>query len=75
MKLNDYSQNLPARVAVIQIFAILLLTVLGARMYYMQIVKGDYYQKKASDQTQVAMGNIEVDLARRLASKWSEKNL
>ncbi len=50
MKLNDYSQNLPVRVAAIQAFAFLLLTILGARMYYMQIVKGDYYVKKASDQ-------------------------
>jgi penicillin-binding protein 2 len=50
MKLNDYSQNLPVRVASIQAFVFLLLTILGARMYYMQIVKGDYYEKKASDQ-------------------------
>jgi penicillin-binding protein 2 len=50
MKLNDFSQNLPVRVATIQAFAFLLLTILGARMYYMQIVKGDYYVKKASDQ-------------------------
>jgi penicillin-binding protein 2 len=50
MKLNDYSQNLPVRVATIQAIAFLLLTILGARMYYMQIVKGDYYAKKATDQ-------------------------
>jgi penicillin-binding protein 2 len=50
MKLNDYSQNLPVRVATIQAIAFLLLTILGARMYYMQIVKGDYYEKKATDQ-------------------------
>jgi penicillin-binding protein 2 len=50
MKLNDYSQNLPVRVATIQAIAFILLTILGARMYYMQIVKGEYYEQKASDQ-------------------------
>lgn len=50
MKLNDYTQNLSARVTAIQIFAFVLLTVLGARLYYLQVVKGDYYSDKAENQ-------------------------
>ena len=50
MKLNDQSQNLPIRIGVLQIVAFLLLAVLGARLYYLQIVKGDYYKDRAENQ-------------------------
>src|SRR5215218_10203311 len=50
MKLNDHVQNLSIRVAVIHAVAFLLLFVLGARLYYLQIVKGDYYSERAENQ-------------------------
>ncbi|HYJ92221.1 MAG TPA: penicillin-binding protein 2, partial [Pyrinomonadaceae bacterium] len=50
MKINDHAQNLSARIATIQVVAFLLLTVLGARLYYLQIVKGTYYSERAESQ-------------------------
>jgi len=50
MKLNDHVQNLRARVGTIQILAFILLTLLGARLYYLQIVKGEYYSERAENQ-------------------------
>jgi penicillin-binding protein 2 len=50
MKLNDQIQNLAARVGTIQILAFILLAILGVRLYYLQIVKGDYYSEKAENQ-------------------------
>ncbi|MGH9819721.1 MAG: penicillin-binding transpeptidase domain-containing protein, partial [Pyrinomonadaceae bacterium] len=50
MKLNDYAQNLGLRVGSIQIIAFVLLSILGARLYYLQIVKGDFYNEKAENQ-------------------------
>src|SRR5215212_7378043 len=50
MKLNDHVQNLSIRVAVIHAVAFLLLSILGARLYYLQIVKGDYYSERAENQ-------------------------
>ena len=50
MKLNDQAQNLGVRVGVIQVLAFMLLTILGARLYYLQVVKGEYYSEKAENQ-------------------------
>ncbi|MGB9177952.1 MAG: penicillin-binding protein 2 [Pyrinomonadaceae bacterium] len=50
MKFEDDSQNLRVRLRVIQILAILLLAVLGVRLYVLQIVKGDYYAERAENQ-------------------------
>jgi penicillin-binding protein 2 len=50
MKLIDHSQNLPIRVSTIQIIAFILFALLGARLYYLQLVKGDYYAEKAENQ-------------------------
>jgi penicillin-binding protein 2 len=50
MKLNDYVQNLGARVTAIQVLAFLLLAVLGVRLYYLQITKGAYYSERAENQ-------------------------
>ena len=50
MKLNDYSQDLGGRVGTIQVLAFVMLAVLGARLYYLQIVKGEYYSERAENQ-------------------------
>jgi penicillin-binding protein 2 len=50
MKLNDHIQNLGLRVATIQVLAFILLAILGVRLYYLQIIKGDYYSEKAENQ-------------------------
>ena len=50
MKLNDHVQNLGARVGTIQILAFVLLTLLGVRLYYLQVVKGEYYSERAENQ-------------------------
>ncbi|MGI8467063.1 MAG: penicillin-binding protein 2 [Pyrinomonadaceae bacterium] len=51
MKLNDQSQNLPFRIGVLQILAFVLLTILGVRLYYLQIVKGEIYVEKFNQQS------------------------
>lgn len=50
MKLNEHSQNLGLRIGVIQIVAFVLLTILGARLYYLQVVKGEHYSERAENQ-------------------------
>jgi penicillin-binding protein 2 len=50
MKFEDDSQNLRVRLRVIQILAILMITALGVRLYYLQIVKGAYYAERAENQ-------------------------
>lgn len=50
MKIGDHVQNLGARVGTIQVLAFLLLTLLGVRLYFLQIVKGDYYSDRAESQ-------------------------
>lgn len=50
MKLYDHIQNLSVRVATIHVIAFILLTILGVRLYYLQIIKGDYYSDKAENQ-------------------------
>lgn len=50
MKIYDHTQNLGLRVSTIQIIAFILLTILGVRLYFLQIVKGDYYADKAENQ-------------------------
>ncbi len=50
MKLNEYSQNLGGRVITIQIVAFVLLGLLGARLYYLQVVRGEYYAERAENQ-------------------------
>jgi penicillin-binding protein 2 len=50
MKFEDDSQNLRARLRVIQILAILMITALGVRLYYLQIVRGSYYAERAENQ-------------------------
>ncbi|MEO8041116.1 MAG: penicillin-binding protein 2 [Acidobacteriota bacterium] len=50
MKLNEYSQNLGLRIGTIQIVAFVLLGILGVRLYYLQVVKGEYYAERAENQ-------------------------
>jgi penicillin-binding protein 2 len=50
MKLNDRAQNLFARIGVIHVAAFILLALLGARLYYLQVIKGDYYADRAENQ-------------------------
>ncbi|MFN6964583.1 MAG: penicillin-binding protein 2 [Pyrinomonadaceae bacterium] len=50
MKIYDHVQNLSARVSTIQVLAFVLLTILGVRLYYLQIVKGEYYSERAENQ-------------------------
>src|SRR4051812_41676788 len=50
MKIGDHVQNLGARVTIIQGVAFLLLALLGVRLYYLQIVQGQYYSDRAENQ-------------------------
>ena len=50
MKFEDSSQNLRGRLWVVQIFVVLLLAVLGVRLYYLQLVRGKYYAEIAQNQ-------------------------
>ena len=50
MKFEDTSQNLRARLRVIQIVVILLLGLLGLRLYVLQVVRGEFYAGIAENQ-------------------------
>jgi len=50
MKLYDHAQNLGIRVGTIQVAAFILLAILGVRLYYLQVVKGEYYNERAENQ-------------------------
>jgi penicillin-binding protein 2 len=50
MNTSDNSQNLSARITIIFIAVLVLLIALGARLYYLEIVRGDYYADKAENQ-------------------------
>lgn len=50
MKLNEQGQNLFARIGTIQIVAFVLLAILGARLYYLQVVQGAYWSERAENQ-------------------------
>jgi penicillin-binding protein 2 len=50
MKFEDDSQNLRARLRIIQSLVVLLVAVLGIRLYFIQIVKGAYYAERAENQ-------------------------
>lgn len=50
MKFQDETQNLRVRVRIIYFFVLVLLVVLGIRLYHLQVVKGEYYAERAEDQ-------------------------
>ncbi|MEQ1606335.1 MAG: penicillin-binding protein 2 [Pyrinomonadaceae bacterium] len=50
MKIGDQVQNLGVRVVTIQAIAFVLLGLLGVRLYYLQIVRGEYFSERAENQ-------------------------
>ncbi len=50
MKFQDESQNLRVRLRIIQVIVFALLAVLGVRLYFLQLVNGDYYSVRAENQ-------------------------
>ncbi|MDT7688486.1 MAG: penicillin-binding protein 2 [Acidobacteriota bacterium] len=50
MKFEDDTQNLKIRMAVIHGLVLAVLVVLGARLYFLQVVSGDYYAERAENQ-------------------------
>jgi penicillin-binding protein 2 len=50
MKFEDDSQNLRLRLRTIHLLMLMLLAVLAARLYYLQVVKGSYYAERAENQ-------------------------
>jgi penicillin-binding protein 2 len=50
MKFDDLSQNLPIRIGTIQVIGFILLTILGARLYHLQIDRGEEFAIKAENQ-------------------------
>jgi penicillin-binding protein 2 len=50
MKFEDDSQNLRARLRVLQILIVLLISVLAVRLYVLQMMKGAFYAERAENQ-------------------------
>lgn len=50
MKFVDTSQNLRVRLFAVQVVAVLLLSLLGVRLYFLQVVRGSYYAEIAQNQ-------------------------
>ena len=50
MKFEDTSQNLRSRLWIVQSLVVLLLALLGVRLYYLQLVRGQYYAEVAQNQ-------------------------
>ena len=50
MKFEDTSQNLRARLRAIQVMVVLLLGLLAVRLYFLQVVRGQYYAEIAQNQ-------------------------
>lgn len=50
MKFEDSSQNLRARLRFIQVLVVMMLTVLGVRLYVLQVVRGERYGEIAENQ-------------------------
>src|SRR5918999_2216597 len=50
MKFEDESQNLRLRLHVIHAIVFVILAVLGVRLYYLQVVRGEYYAERAENQ-------------------------
>lgn len=50
MKFVDTSQNLRGRLMAVQVAAVLLLSVLGVRLYLLQVVRGSHYAEIAQNQ-------------------------
>ena len=50
MRFEDGTQNLRARLGVVQFLVLAMFVLLGLRLYSLQVVKGDYYAARAASQ-------------------------
>jgi penicillin-binding protein 2 len=50
MKFEDETQNLKLRMTIIHGLVFVILAVLGTRLYYLQVVNGEYYAERAENQ-------------------------
>ncbi|MGB9178714.1 MAG: penicillin-binding protein 2 [Pyrinomonadaceae bacterium] len=50
MRFEDKTQNLTARLRAVQMIVFILLIALGARLYQLQVIKGEYYAERAANQ-------------------------
>jgi penicillin-binding protein 2 len=50
MKFEDDTQNLKVRMAIINGVVLAIIAVLGARLYFIQVINGDYYAERAENQ-------------------------
>lgn len=50
MKFVDTSQNLRGRLLAVQVLVVFLLSLLGVRLYYLQVVRGSHYTEIAENQ-------------------------
>ena len=50
MKFEDDTQNLKMRMTIIHGIVFAILAALGARLYFLQVVSGDYYAERAENQ-------------------------
>src|SRR5216110_2266521 len=50
MKFEDTAQNIRARLSIVNMLVILLLSVLAVRLYVLQVVRGKYYAEIAENQ-------------------------
>src|SRR5919205_1744876 len=50
MKFEDETQNLKLRMTIIHGIVLVILVVLGARLYYLQVVNGEFYAERAENQ-------------------------
>jgi len=50
VRINDRTQNLPARIRTVQIIVLALLSVCVVRLYNLQVVHSDYYHERAMNQ-------------------------
>jgi penicillin-binding protein 2 len=50
MKFEDETQNLKLRMTIIHAIVLVILVVLGARLYYLQVVNGEFYAERAENQ-------------------------
>ena len=50
MRFDDGTQNLRARLNVVQVLVLLMLVALALRLYELQVVRGDFYAARAASQ-------------------------
>ena len=51
MRFDDPTQNLSARIRAVYILVLAMFVVLGARLYSLQVVRGEYYAERARNQS------------------------